>query len=126
MLLALTLSLGAALQDAPQRQALGEEEARTVSAVFGQVYEHWNLNCELPGIRDMRIAFDLQLAPDGSIVGQPVLVRPQEGPVYRAAADSARRALLNAAPFEVPEDYRGGVYRPTFLPGRACGEADEP
>ena len=40
--------------------------------------------------------------------------------VYRAAADGALRALRQTAPFDVPQGFPGGAYRPTFNTERAC------
>lgn len=124
MILALTATLALALQAAPASQASGEREVEAAAA-FGQVYRNWTVHCSIPGIRDMRISFDVELDADGAIVGQPALVRPRNTPAYQAAASSARRALLDSAPFDVPEGYQGGHYRPTFVPGRVCPEADE-
>lgn len=124
MILSLAVSFALALQEGPGRRALSEQEIQAAPA-FGQVYRNWNVNCDIPGIRDMRVAFDLELDASGAIVGRPVPVRPQDTAAYRAAADSARRALVDSAPFEVPEGYQGGHYRPTFVPGRVCPEADE-
>ena len=124
MILALTASLALAVQAAPASQAPGEPEVQAAAA-FGQVYRNWNVHCSIPGIRDMRISFDVELDANGAIVGQPVLVRLRNTPAYQAAAHSALRALLDSAPFDVPEGFQGGHYRPTFVPGRVCSEADE-
>jgi hypothetical protein len=124
MILALTASLALAVQAAPASRTPTEEEVQAAAA-FGQVYRNWTVHCSLPGIREMRISFDVELDANGAIVGQPVLVRPRNTPAYQAAASSARRALLDSAPFDVPEGYQGGHYRPTFVPGRVCPEADE-
>ncbi|HYD28639.1 hypothetical protein [Brevundimonas sp.] len=124
MILALTASLALAGQAAPPAQA-SEEQQVQAAADFGQVYRNWTVHCSIPGIREMRISFDVELDANGAIVGQPVLVRPRNTPAYQAAAHGARQALLASAPFDVPEGYQGGRYRPTFLPGRVCPEADE-
>ena len=50
----------------------------------------------------------------------PTLVNPQSSSVYRAAADGALRALRQIAPFDVPDGFPGGAYRPTFNTERAC------
>ena len=124
MILALTVSFALALQQGPGRQTRSEPEVQAAPA-FGQIYPNWSVDCDIPGIRDMRIAFDVELDANGAIVGQPTPVRPRNTPAYQAAASSARRALLDSAPFDVPEGYQGGRYRPTFVPGRVCAEADE-
>ena len=40
--------------------------------------------------------------------------------LYRSAADGALRALRQTAPFDVPQGFPGGAYRPTFNTERAC------
>ena len=123
-MLALMISFALAAQAAPASQTPSVREVQAVTA-FGEVYPNWNVDCDIPGIRGMRIQFDVELDANGAIVGQLRPVRPQDTPAYRAAADSARRALLASAPFDVPEEFQGGLYRPTFVPGRVCQEADE-
>ena len=91
-----------------------------ITAIFNQVYEHWTLNCDVPGANDLRIQFELTLSTDGRITKGPSLVNGQSSAVYRAAADNAMRALRQAAPFKVPDDFPGGEYRPTFNTERAC------
>ena len=46
--------------------------------------------------------------------------RPHRVAALRAAADGALRALRQTAPFDVPQGFPGGVYRPTFNTERAC------
>ena len=43
-------------------------------------------------------------------------------PAYQEEAriDGALRALRQTAPFDVPQGFPGGVYRPTFNTERAC------
>lgn len=91
-----------------------------VTRIFSQVYVNWQLNCDVPGIRELSIAFDVELDSNGGLVGRPVPVRPQNTPVYRAAQASALKALVDSSPFDVPEGYQGGHYRPTFNLARAC------
>ena len=125
IVLALSLSSALILQEAPREQSLGEQDAPTAVGIFEQVYERWRINCDVPGIRDLRIAFDVTLDADGALVGQPRPVRPRNTPIYRAAADGARRALIDSSPFAVPDGYTGGEYRPVFNFARACARPDE-
>ena len=109
------LMAGLALsQDAPASSQSGR------AALFGELYVNWNVDCDLPGVRDLRLAFDITLDGSGRIVEGPTPVRPRSDPVWRAAAESGRRALLNTAPFDVPQRYAGGAYRPTFDFGAVC------
>lgn len=91
-----------------------------VAAIFNQVYPHWNLPCDIPGATALRIQVELTLSADGRITRGPTLVNPQNSNVYRATADGALRALRQAAPFDVPSNFDGGLFRPTFNPERAC------
>ena len=110
------------------RPATGQQGAGSASqatgpqltAIFNQVYPHWTLNCDVPGANDLRIQFELTLSSDGRITKGPTLVNGQSSAVYRAAADNAVRALRQAAPFDVPSNFPGGEYRPTFNTERAC------
>lgn len=91
-----------------------------ITAIFNQVYPHWNLPCDIPGATELRIQIDVTLSADGRITRGPTLVNPQNSSVYRATADGALRALRQAAPFDVPTNFEGGPFRPTFNPERAC------
>jgi hypothetical protein len=98
--------------------------------VFSQVYRTWTPTCDAAGIAGHRIAFDVTLDAAGRIVAGPTLVRPQQDADWQAAAETARRALLRSAPFDVPPGFTGGEYRPVFITERVCAavvaaEADE-
>lgn len=94
--------------------------AAEAAHIFPQVYRHWRLRCEDPDFVRARIQFDVTLDRQGRIVDGPTVVNPRNDPYWRAAADGARYALISAAPFDVPEGFAGGRYRPTFNPARAC------
>jgi len=92
-----------------------------IAAIASQVYQNWNLTfCSLPGGDDLRVRMEFRLSAEGRIVAGPTLIDPQSSAVYRAAADSAVRALRVSAPFDVPEGFTGAVFRPTFNTDRAC------
>ncbi|GAW41433.1 transport protein TonB [Brevundimonas sp. SH203] len=93
-----------------------------ITAIFNQVYDNWNINvtCSMQGGDELRIQVELTLSADGRITRGPNLINTQSSAVYRAAADSALRALRQTAPFDVPQGFPGGVYRPTFNTERAC------
>jgi len=74
----------------------------------------------MAGGDQLRIQVELTLATDGRITAGPTLISPRSDAVYRAAAEGAVRALRQSAPFDVPADFPGGVYRPTFNTERAC------
>lgn len=91
-----------------------------ITAIFNQVYPNWTLPCDIPGADQLRIQVELTLSADGRITRGPSLINAQSSNVYRAAADGALRALRQTAPFDVPQGFPGGVYRPTFNTERAC------
>ena len=91
-----------------------------ITAIFNQVYPNWILPCDIPGADQLRIQVELTLSADGRITSGPSLINAQSSNVYRAAADGALRALRQTAPFDVPQGFSGGVYRPTFNTERAC------
>ena len=91
-----------------------------LTAVFNQVYPNWTLPCDIPGANALRIEMDLTLSADGRITAGPTLRNARSDAVYRAAADGALRAIRQTAPFDVPEGFPGGAYRPVFVTERAC------
>lgn len=97
-----------------------------VTRMFSGVYPNWTPICDAAGIAGHWIAFDLTLDSDGRIIAGPTLVRPEEGPEWRAAAETARQALLRSAPFDVPAGFPGGEYRPVFRTDRACAALTAP
>ena len=91
-----------------------------LTAIFNQVYPNWTLPCDIPGANQLRIEMDLTLSPDGRITAGPTLRNARSDSVYRAAADGALRAIRQTAPFDVPQGFPGGQFRPVFVTERAC------
>jgi hypothetical protein len=91
-----------------------------ITAIFNQVYPNWILPCDIPGADALRIQMDVTLDERGRITAGPTLIGARSDPVWRAAADSAVRAIRQTAPFEVPAGFPGGPFRPTFVTERAC------
>lgn len=91
-----------------------------VTAIFNQVYPNWILPCDIPGARDLRIQMDVAIDRNGRITDGPTLIGVRNDPVWRAAADGAMRALRQTAPFDVPEGFQGGRWRPSFNTELAC------
>ncbi|MCS6627856.1 hypothetical protein N0B44_33640 [Roseibacterium beibuensis] len=88
--------------------------------IFSQAFAHWRLRCDDPDFVRERIQVDVTLDSEGRIVAGPTVIRPRDNTYWRATAETARIALIAASPFEVPDDYAGGRYRPIFNPARAC------
>jgi outer membrane biosynthesis protein TonB len=91
-----------------------------ITAIFNQVYPNWVLPCDIPGANQLRIEMDVTLSADGRITSGPTLRNARSDSVYRAAADGALRAIRQTAPFDVPQGFPGGAFRPTFNTERAC------
>lgn len=90
------------------------------TAFFNKVYSIWNPPCQTPGAVELRIQFDVTLDRNGRLTSEPRLVSPRSDPIWTAVASGAAQALVRASPFDVPEDFEGGSYRPAFNVGRAC------
>jgi hypothetical protein len=101
--------------------AASQTSGPLVLSMFDNVYRNWNVPCQTPGAGNLRISMDVTLSADGRIIRGPTLVSPRSDPVWRAVADGAMQALVRTAPFDVPDDFTGGTYRPTFLTQRMCG-----
>lgn len=91
-----------------------------LTAIFNQVYPNWTLPCDIPGANALRIEMDVTLSADGRITSGPTLRNARSDTVYRAAADGALRAIRQTAPFDVPQGFPGGAFRPVFVTERAC------
>lgn len=91
-----------------------------LAAIFNQVHLNWMPPCEIPGADQLRIEMDVTLSTDGRIISGPTLREPRSDTAYRAAADSALRATRESAPFDVPQGFPGGDFRPTFNLESAC------
>jgi len=91
-----------------------------LTAIFNQVYPNWTLPCDIPGANALRIEMEVTLSADGRITSGPTLRNARSDSVYRAAADGALRAIRQTAPFDVPQGFPGGAFRPVFVTERAC------
>lgn len=91
-------------------------------ALFGrQVIPHWNLTfCEMAGGDALSIRMRLTIDGRGRITEGPTLISPQSGPVWRAASESALRAVRAAAPYEVPDGYESSNVTFRFETADAC------
>ena len=91
-------------------------------ALFGrQVIPHWNLTfCEMAGGDALSIRMRLTIDARGRITEGPTLVNPQSGSVWRAASESALRAVRAAAPYDVPDGYRASSVTFRFETADAC------
>jgi outer membrane biosynthesis protein TonB len=92
-----------------------------VAFLAGQVGPHWILTfCEMAGGNDLTISMRMTVGSDGRITEGPTLVQPSSSSVYRAASESALRAVGAAAPFDVPDGFRTSRVRFDFPTAPAC------
>jgi len=69
----------------------------------------WNINSGLEGASNLVVDIGVRLRPDGSIDGTPRVENMRSDPAFRDAADSAMRALMQCAPYDLPQKfYKGG------------------
>lgn len=91
----------------PGAAAATNDAAQAVGARLNRI---WNKSCGVEGFRDLVITVRFHLSIDGQLVGQPEIVSGQQpgNSVWVAAADRARRAVNQAAPFtELPRQTYG-------------------
>jgi outer membrane biosynthesis protein TonB len=79
------------------------------SSLASQIYACWSPPVGAPKAEELVVEFDLFLNPDGSVARPPQLTAQfaaaaATDPYTRAAADSARRAIYQCAPYKLPAD----------------------
>lgn len=89
---------------------ISANEASFLAGLMRQAVSRcWNINAGLDGIQQMVVKVEVRLTRDGRLSGQPRVVNTQSSPVFRDAADSAVRALVQCEPYVLPPDkYEGG------------------
>lgn len=90
-------------------QGAGNQSLATADladALKSQIYRCWNPPVGAPNANDLVVDFDLQLNADGTVLGQPQLsgnsAAAMGNPYTRAAAEAARRAIYQCAPYNLP------------------------
>jgi hypothetical protein len=79
----------------------------TISAkdfLRAQIERHWDFDVSSLGSTDLTVAIHVEIAPNGAVSQVDIVDDPRysSNPSYRAAADSARRAVLVASPLQIP------------------------
>jgi len=89
---------------------ISANEASFLAGLMRQAVSRcWNINAGLDGIQQMVVKVEIRLTPEGRLASPPRVVNNQPSPVFRDAADSAVRALVQCEPYILPEDkYAGG------------------
>lgn len=93
----------------PAAQAGPEVKASIASAMIRQIKPHWRAPEGVDSDKLVTI-LDFDLNPDGTLNGQPRLVRqeginPSNKPQASVHAENAIRAVELAAPFDLPKEY---------------------
>lgn len=93
-------------------KGFGAQNAMTADlqdALRSQIAQCWSPPVGAPHAQDLIVDFDLLLNPDGSVAQPPQLVGDSvsaaaTNPYTRAAAEAARRAIYECAPYKLPQD----------------------
>ncbi|WFU08104.1 hypothetical protein QA646_12370 [Rhizobium sp. CB3090] len=104
--LSLLVALGIMLAGSVSAQPANAAGARPLEhaaadGIRAKVAENWNITPGLPGMKNVHVQIRLRLDRTGQITGEPYVTTrggPKETQI--AAAASAVRALLRAAPFK--------------------------
>ncbi len=90
-------------------QGAGNQSLATadlVDALRSQIDRCWSPPVGAPNPADLVVDFDLQLGPDGTVLGRPQLsgnsATAMGNPYTRAAAEAASRAIYQCAPYKLP------------------------
>ncbi len=106
-----TKAVGPVKGDAQGRdQTISANEASFLAGLMRQAVSRcWNINAGVDGIQNMVVKIDVRFSASGDIIGQPRVVNSQPSPIFRDAANSAVRALVQCQPYALPPDkFTGG------------------
>lgn len=91
-------------------KGFGSQNAMTADladSLRSQIARCWSPPVGAPSAADLVVDFDLFLNPDGSVAQPPQLIGSSSfagNPYARAAAEAARRAIYECAPYKLPGD----------------------
>ena len=88
------------------RQTTGAKLSQSeMDALRGQIQRCWNVPAGAADAQDLKVSVQFRLDPSGALDGAPRIVSGGGGAgIERAAAESARRAVLACAPYSLPSD----------------------
>ena len=88
------------------RQTTGARLSQSeMDALRGQIQRCWNVPAGAADAQDLKVSVQFRLDPSGALDGAPQIVAGGGGAgIERAAAESARRAVLACAPYSLPSD----------------------
>jgi colicin import membrane protein len=89
---------------------ISANEASFLAGLMRQAVSRcWNINAGLDGIQQMVVKVEVRLTREGRLAAPPRVTNNAASPVFRDAADSAVRALVQCEPYILPPDkYEGG------------------
>ncbi|MCR5225143.1 MAG: cell envelope integrity protein TolA [Alphaproteobacteria bacterium] len=87
--------------------------------ISAQIYPHWNVSGGVKDAENIVIDVRVQLKDNGEVIPSSVKIldekRYAEDYIFRAAADSAKHAILEASPLKIPRDkiemFRDFIFR---------------
>lgn len=88
------------------RQTTGAKLSQSeMDALRGQIQRCWNVPAGAADAENLKVSVQFRLDPSGALDGAPTIVSGGGGAgIERAAAESARRAVLACAPYSLPSD----------------------
>jgi len=98
-----TASLGAPNATGPKLNP--SQKGQFGDAIKDQLSQCWSPPAGVMDGHTLKPMIKFNLQPDGSVVGQPVVMNDQSSPAFRAMADSAMRAIRKCSPFKIPVQF---------------------
>lgn len=88
------------------RQTTGARLSQSeMDALRGQIQRCWNVPAGAADAQNLKVSIQFKLDPSGALQGAPQIVSGGgSGGIERTAAESARRAVLACAPYNLPAD----------------------
>ncbi len=88
----------------PKGKGKGTLTQTELDALRAQIAQCWNPPVGATDADDLKVVLQLQLAPDGTVMGSPQILNSGSSPFFRAAAESARRAVMRCQPYKLPAE----------------------
>jgi colicin import membrane protein len=89
---------------------LSSSEAGMLAGLLSRAVSRcWNVISGVAGTENVVVRMEVRLNRDGTLVGPPKVTNSDGSPVFAHVADSAVRAMIACAPYQLPPDmYEGG------------------
>jgi outer membrane biosynthesis protein TonB len=96
-----TVSLGL------EKGTAGQLSQNEIMALRARLQELWNPPAGAKNPQELTLDVEIQLKPDGTLSAPPVVLTGGNSPLFMAASDSARRAVIRGQPYTMlrPEHY---------------------